>query len=81
MIYYQKHVVNFGFLKNLIYNFKDDTLHSEGIFVEFSGKLVTTLCKEGVRILKCKVSEFFENGQKKCLFPKTLDILWESRDL
>jgi hypothetical protein len=37
----------------------------------------TTLCKEGVRILERKVSEFFENGQKKCPKTKSLDILWE----
>jgi hypothetical protein len=39
----------------------------------------TTLCNEGVQILKRKVSELFENGQKKCLISKTLDILWERR--
>ena len=44
-------------------------------FCFFCPKTFTTLCKEGVQILKRKVSELFENGQKKCPKMKSLDIL------
>jgi hypothetical protein len=31
---------------------------------------------KGVHFLERKVSELFKNGQKKCPFSKSLDILW-----
>jgi hypothetical protein len=38
----------------------------EGNYVNLMNKTFTTLCKAGVRISNRKVSELFQNGQKKC---------------
>jgi hypothetical protein len=56
---------------------KEIILHNEEDFEKNDQKPITTLCNGGVQILKRKVSELFENGQKKCPKTKSLDILWE----